>query len=192
MTDNDEIISNSEVGKKAVPSFKDTLKESLKTPESDKPNMPVKVKAETKKPAAKKRAPRKKAKPKVEEISASDLKTWIEGVESMQDDDWHPSPEQWQKIRDKIASLETTPSVVQQPVASKVQQTSTQQVIHEAPAQQAPAQSSLIIHEAPPTQAGPSVILPNENPLKPVNADGLVDVSPKVKPDGSYESSFGS
>lgn len=37
------------------------------------------------------------------------FKAWIEGVEEMQKADWHPSKEQWAKIRDKIDALGEEP-----------------------------------------------------------------------------------
>lgn len=40
-------------------------------------------------------------------ISVNDFKHWILGVESMMDADWHPSKEQWIKIRKKIGELDS-------------------------------------------------------------------------------------
>ena len=39
------------------------------------------------------------------------FKAWIEGVEEMQKDDWHPSKDQWNKIRTKIGELVDQPTV---------------------------------------------------------------------------------
>lgn len=38
-------------------------------------------------------------------LSVSEFKSWISGVEDMQDANWYPSPEQWNKIRAKISIL---------------------------------------------------------------------------------------
>lgn len=38
-----------------------------------------------------------------------EFKSWLEGVEDMQDDDWTPSDIQWKKIRKKIDELEENP-----------------------------------------------------------------------------------
>jgi hypothetical protein len=42
----------------------------------------------------------------VETISLKDFKSWLQGVEDMQETGWTPSPIQWQKIRDKINLIE--------------------------------------------------------------------------------------
>jgi hypothetical protein len=42
-----------------------------------------------------------KAPPK-KEISMSQFKSWLEGVEEMQEDGWHPSATQWKTIRAKF------------------------------------------------------------------------------------------
>lgn len=39
------------------------------------------------------------------------FKAWIEGVEEMQKGDWHPSKDQWKKIRTKISELVDQPTV---------------------------------------------------------------------------------
>lgn len=39
-------------------------------------------------------------------LSVSEFRSWLEGVEDMQGDDWSPSLEQWKKIRSKIELLE--------------------------------------------------------------------------------------
>jgi hypothetical protein len=44
--------------------------------------------------------------PEVVTISLRDFKQWLTGVEEMQDDDWSPSVQQWQRIREKIDSIE--------------------------------------------------------------------------------------
>ncbi|KKN24909.1 hypothetical protein LCGC14_0890270 [marine sediment metagenome] len=39
------------------------------------------------------------------------FKAWVEGVEEMQKDDWHPSKDQWKKIRAKIDELIDQPTI---------------------------------------------------------------------------------
>lgn len=50
-------------------------------------------------------------------ITLSDFRSWLQGVEDMQEDGWTPSPVQWKKIRTKINDIESTPVVqrVEQP-----------------------------------------------------------------------------
>jgi hypothetical protein len=39
------------------------------------------------------------------EISVSEFKSWISGIEDMQEDDWVPNKTQWDKIKAKIELL---------------------------------------------------------------------------------------
>jgi hypothetical protein len=39
----------------------------------------------------------------LKQLTLNQFKSWLEGVEEMQGDDWTPSPEQWKKIRLKIS-----------------------------------------------------------------------------------------
>ena len=65
-------------------------------------------------------------KKKTNEISVSEFKSWISGIEDMQDDDWVPNKVQWDKIKSKINLLaetveieatETEPQKYYQPAA---------------------------------------------------------------------------
>lgn len=66
---------------------------------------------------------RKKSK---NEISVSEFKSWISGIEDMQEDDWVPNKVQWDKIKAKIdllsEDLVEVPTVEQQIVAPYQQQ----------------------------------------------------------------------
>ena len=42
----------------------------------------------------------------VRRITIKDFKMWLEGVEEMQASDWVPDARQWQRIREKINSIE--------------------------------------------------------------------------------------
>lgn len=48
-------------------------------------------------------------------LTVSEFRYWLSGVEEMQPDDWCPSKQQWDKIRDKIDQLEVTQPVMVQP-----------------------------------------------------------------------------
>ena len=54
----------------------------------------------------------KKQEPQAQ-ISVSEFKSWMSGVEDMQDGGWVPTPEQWLKIRQKIYALQE-PTTAQQ------------------------------------------------------------------------------
>ena len=66
---------------------------------------------------------RKKSK---NEISVSEFKSWISGIEDMQEDDWVPNKAQWDKIKAKIELLSEdmveTPPVEQHVLPSYPQQ----------------------------------------------------------------------
>lgn len=52
-------------------------------------------------------------------ISLTDFKSWLQGVEDMQENGWVPNAAQWNKIREKIDSIEastTQPTVPGGPV----------------------------------------------------------------------------
>lgn len=56
------------------------------------------------------------------EISVSEFKSWISGIEDMQEDDWVPNKSQWDKIKAKIELLsddyiESSP--VEQPMVNR-------------------------------------------------------------------------
>lgn len=55
----------------------------------------------------------------VETIDIDTFKSWLQGVEDMQEDDWHPNPVQWKKIRNKINLL--TAAAVEPPRAAPYQ-----------------------------------------------------------------------
>ena len=54
-------------------------------------------------------------------ISLDRFKSWLEGVEEMQDADWHPTAQQWRTIRDKfdlIREDEAPRAPAPQPIAA--------------------------------------------------------------------------
>jgi hypothetical protein len=52
------------------------------------------------------------------EISVSEFKSWISGIEDMQEDDWVPNKAQWDKIKAKIELL--TEDVVENTIEQNV------------------------------------------------------------------------
>lgn len=53
----------------------------------------------------------KKKKTKNKTQTTSQFKSWIEGIEEMQDTSWHPTADQWKKIRARIDLLIENDSV---------------------------------------------------------------------------------
>lgn len=53
-----------------------------------------------------------------EKLSMLAFRSWLEGVEEMQGDDWTPSPEQWKKIRAKIDLLDSNDTAIRNAVRS--------------------------------------------------------------------------
>lgn len=47
-------------------------------------------------------------------ISVSEFKSWMSGVEDMQEDDWVPNKQQWERIKSKIELLSDEAIVAQQ------------------------------------------------------------------------------
>lgn len=45
-------------------------------------------------------------------LSLRDFRSWLSGVEEMQDDGWSPSAEQWRRIRVKIDMIKDEPAPV--------------------------------------------------------------------------------
>jgi hypothetical protein len=52
----------------------------------------------------------------IETISLNDFRSWLQGVEDMQDDNWTPTSTQWIKIRQKIDCIEQQASLPNPPV----------------------------------------------------------------------------
>jgi hypothetical protein len=76
---------------------------------------------------------------KKNEISVGEFKSWIAGIQDMQESGWAPNKQQWEKIRSKIEQLVDTEVVetvqYQQPV---YQQPVEQQYHHHQPVYQQP------------------------------------------------------
>lgn len=54
-----------------------------------------------------------------DKISLEKFKAWLEGVEEMQPEDWHPDAVQWRKIREKIDLINEVKSVAASPVVQR-------------------------------------------------------------------------
>lgn len=124
-------------------------------------------------------------------ITVQEFKAWLEGVEEMQPEGWHPTKEQWEIIREKIKLIVDTPPQTketkrsvpppppgfhpapvpppppQQPLPTPAIQTEQSSVIDQALKKEA-----LEKQKAPPFAT---------DPKKPVKAPDI---------DGPYESSF--
>lgn len=55
--------------------------------------------------------------PVKKELSMSQFRAWLEGVEEMQDEDWHPSASQWKTIRAKFDLIVEAKAPVAAPIA---------------------------------------------------------------------------
>lgn len=51
------------------------------------------------------RATRKKTTKKPKPVTLSEFKAWLEGVEELQPEGWHPDASQWELVRDKMLSI---------------------------------------------------------------------------------------
>lgn len=116
-------------------------------------------------------------------ITVKEFKMWLAGVEEMQPEDWTPDGRQWQRIRDKIDTIEEAASGYQLPPVPGRQQQLPPGPMMQAPnfAPQYPAGS---IPRAPVQQAplaGPFGSDSGQIPVKTPNIDT------QGKP---YESSF--
>ena len=114
-------------------------------------------------------------------ISMKEFRMWLQGVEEMQADDWVPDARQWQRIREKIDSVDDGQPVVQTPAVS-------------APVQQQPAQT--FAPPLPAVPAGPSMMPPPSRMAQgPASGPFAKGNTPVRTPDidsssGKYESSF--
>lgn len=110
------------------------------------------------------------AKVKKTKISLAEFKAWLEGVEDLQEDDWSPSKVQWEKIRQKIESIdEGVVNPLSQPSQPSQQSVNYQPVTYQPPisnqsafGQPYPVNSGSIIDHGP--TAGIAVNLNNPPP----------------------------
>lgn len=88
-------------------------------------------------------------------ITINDFRMWLEGVEEMQSEDWVPDARQWQRIREKIDSIEDTPRPAPQQNFLPPRPTGARSATpeHFEPVIQRP--------EGPAVPAGPSLMSPN-------------------------------
>lgn len=88
----------------------------------------------------------------IRRITINDFRMWLEGVEEMQSENWVPDARQWQRIREKIDSIEDTPVQAPPRIPSGPIPRSAAFVQEQAPIQP-PA--------GPAVPAGPSLMSPN-------------------------------
>lgn len=112
-------------------------------------------------------------------IDIDTFKSWLQGVEDMQPDDWCPSIEQWRKIRQKIDLLEG-------PDETYLNQPAAQPLIPAHP----------VYRQATPIDTPQSTLLDQPKPrpmLQPAHPPTSLDAKPSdsnVLPDGSFQSTF--
>lgn len=132
---------------------------------------------------SKKKSARRKAPKSPEPITADELKTWLEGVESMQDDDWCPDFDQWKKIRAKIELLMDSPPIIEAARHNVEVSPHTQNAPQVIP-------SLLSEPEYPNGKPQRPVNLPAPEIIRSSNKDGFIDASPRTQNGDGYESSF--
>ena len=106
------------------------------------------------------------AKRKNKKVSLKEFKAWLEGVEEMQPEDWHPTPEQWRVIREKINTIVETPT---QRKASKSNNEQEEQQTNLPPIPPLPP--------GPPTTLAP---IPQSTPVPPP-VDPQIEISPAAE-----------
>jgi hypothetical protein len=148
--------------------------------------------------------PRKKA---VKKYTLGEFKAWLEGVEEIQPDDWHPDLTQWRMIREKIAAIVEPPKKPSRPPPAAMPPRVTpppQAPVMQPPPQLHPSNLSAItgdtgapigdVDMTPAAKAAMQGKLPASATAQP-NMAGA-DTSNRVKTpnidtmDGSYDSSF--
>lgn len=98
------------------------------------------------------------------EVTVSEFKQWLSGVEDMQPSDWTPDASQWKKIREKIKLL-TDAEVVE------VQAPSPMQPQHHAPYYEPQPQhffepmNTPSVHHRPQVQTQSSLITPQQGEI---------------------------
>lgn len=159
----------------------------------------------TKKKVIKKKAPDVEVEQEIveliETVTLSMFKSWLEGVEEMQGDDWTPTSTQWKRIREKIDTIENEPGTHQVATPNKVV---TQRPRVSAPVPTFLPQSNDVLPVFPEVPSGiPSSaanVMQTGNgsiPLQPVNPmlrepqPGQANKTPDIDTStGQYESSF--
>ena len=111
---------------------------------------------------------------------------WLQGVEEMQDSAWVPNPTQWQRIRDKINTIEEvaapshdySPMIPAYPMPSAAIE---QMPVHVAQPAMMPALPMPTIPAAPPAH---SLFAHPDNPAVPTRTPNIDTTN------GQYSSSF--
>lgn len=123
----------------------------------------------------------------VKTITVKEFRMWLQGVEEMQDAAWVPNPTQWQRIREKINSIEDAQSPQQSAPVPVVQQQVPQYVGNELPVRMAP--SGLTHAPLPTTPSMPPSPPPHGLFATPENNQMPVR-TPNIDSSNGYSSAF--
>lgn len=117
------------------------------------------------------------------EITLSEFKAWLQGVEDMQPDNWAPSKDQWARIREKIDLIIEGEPVSRMNVPRPVVPNAP------LPARLAPAQPFVPVDQ---TALAPVVLPEKPNVPNPANlVQGNKLLTPNIDTsDGNYDSMF--
>jgi hypothetical protein len=121
-----------------------------------------------------------------EKISLEKFKAWLEGVEEMQPEDWHPDATQWKKIREKIDLINDVKTVAQAPVSTpQIQHRTVHQPVVVEDIDIIPSTQSRLSKEPPPEYGRPRGPVGGFDPNGPPVKTPIIDTSDKP-----YSSSF--
>lgn len=136
-------------------------------------------------------------------ISVSEFKKWLEGVQSMQEADWHPNAKQWSMIVTEINKIDETIGVVEKAPTSPTNNPAYSGHLHSPTPPQQQIQQQ--IQQQTPIPTGARLDLPgndgtkqntqprprNDTLLRPTTGVGTVSVPIVNTEDGTHESAFG-
>lgn len=141
---------------------------------------------------------RKKA---VKKYTLAEFKAWLEGVEEIQPNDWHPDLDQWRMIREKIGGIVVPPPppIIRQPAEPTSQHVPVRPAMIPRPGQMVDPSVLPVTGDTPPSGAGgaPDMTpaakaalsgkLPNEIATDPTHGSKTPNIDTM---DGNYNSSF--
>lgn len=129
-------------------------------------------------------------------ITVPELRSWLEGVQELQGDDWTPTPDQWKKILAKIANLQENQEIIQSTHKAfdeiRTSLGRLEQALRFNRGGPAPTMSEQLVQPAPGPAAAPPVFVPpvsaidNVGPVdalgRPVGGSKLSTVMPGTNP----------
>lgn len=136
-------------------------------------------------------------KPRRKKVTLSEFRAWLQGVEELHPDNWHPDESQWALIREKIESIKEEVAPPTEPLQQAVVQAPTGTFQHppssfvaQPPVGQPPfmpAAQPPVAEMTPAAKAALAGKLPSEMVPGP---DGKVKTPNLDTGDGNYDSSF--